>query len=1506
MLNFFLKLTGTVSFEASEAATRVSHDGPVTRLTIREAFARIGDGLTLGPRLVRKRRSWAPRTLRRAMVAYHRRRRRQARKKEQVRAQSSAPFRALNYRALEPRVVFDAAAVATADAVADAADAAVDTESVVAAHNESVAETASLVDALTESPAKTEIAFVDQSVENVEQLLAAFDPAIEVIFIDGQSDGIEQIASALGGRQDVDAIHIVSHGQQGALHLGNDVLDASSMQGEHLDELTAIGSSLSEHGDILIYGCDFTGGETGLEAAILLGSVTGADIAASTDLTGHADRGGDWDLETQVGSIETDSIEAEDWDGLLAPVTTTLTYDAAASAAAPPVNGQPVIILTDGTITITISNDSGATIAGSTVTTDSSSGGPESLRITATAASGQVLISSFVFNELSNFDRNNFVDMLALDQTGSWSNLTNDNGSDALVAYTNDAAGEAAATADTSETATFDDLRAAGAISDVILNPDQSEEDNYQATFNFDTSVSSFRVFGSDAVKALNQVTNLVFDTITLTYEQSIDAVDDSYNTLSSAPVSGVLTTNDSDPEGDPFTVTEINGAAYTQGTPIALSNGTLTITNSATGAFTFTPNATFNGSETFTYTITDSTGETDTATVTIDVTLDTDGDSIADVNDIDDDNDGILDTVEGTVTTPYTTTTPLVQIFTTGGTSTDTIDLSGFGAAIGDVITISNVVADGDLNSASETFSLNFNTGEFSAAGLTTGFQNAGSLQPITTPITQTISVIDIGGGTPGIQVTVTASSSVNPIGANPALEYQFTIAGSTTATVDTDGDGIIDSLDIDSDNDGITDNVEAQSTANYIAPSGTGSGIIDVNSDGLDDRYDSTQAAVGSNSAGTYTHSGTGLTPVDTEGDGTVDYRDTDSDNDGTSDTDEAGHGISQAAIDASADTDNDGLKDVVEGSDANDGFDVNDENLDATDTNFQLAGAGDTVLADGSNAAPPTRDLLFRAEHAPVVDLNSTGSEADLDRDFAVSYTEDDPAVAVTDTDADLHDWGENDITLLSIQINGTNQDGSSEIIAFAGASFAYGTAASGTVTIGSTTFAYSYDGNQALSISNNAGAGVAMTQPDLNALLRAITYRNTSQDPTAGDRTLDFTVSDASGNTSNTATSTITVVPQNDSPDATDNTNTVSEDSFVSGNSITDDSGSGVDSDPEGDALTVSQVNGAAFTPGIPIALASGAEVTFQTNGQYTYNTNGQFGSLAAGASTTDNFTYTVSDGNGGFSTATVTITITGTNDAPTASDDSDSTLEDTTLTVNAASGLLTNDSDLDGDAISVTQFTVGGTTYTAGSTASLTEGDLTINADGSYTFVPALNYNGPVPVATYTISDGALTDTATLTLAVTPVNDAPTATDDSDSTAEDTTLTVNAASGLLTNDSDLDGDAITVTQFTVGGSTYTAGSTASLTEGDLTINGDGSYTFVPAANYNGAVPVATYTISDGALTDTATLTLAVTPVNDAPTAADDSGSTPEDTTLTVNAASGLLTNDSDLDGDAITV
>src|SRR6185295_7102371 len=118
------------------------------------------------------------------------------------------------------------------------------------------------------------------------------------------------------------------------------------------------------------------------------------------------------------------------------------------------------------------------------------------------------------------------------------------------------------------------------------------------------------------------------------------------------------------------------------------------------------------------------------------------------------------------------------------------------------------------------------------------------------------------------------------------------------------------------------------------------------------------------------------------------------------------------------------------------------------------------------------------------------------------------------------------------------------------------------------------------------------------------------------------------------------------------------------------------------------------------------------------------------------------------------------------------------------------------------------------------------------------------------------------------VSLTAVNDAPVGVTDSTTTNEDTAVSGN----VLTNDTDVDGPSKTVTQFTVAGvaGTFIAGNTANIAGiGTLVINADGSYTFTPAANYNGAAPVATYTLSDGALTSTATLTLGITAVNHAP-------------------------------------
>ena len=231
---------------------------------------------------------------------------------------------------LESRLMFDAAATATAAEVNQQQVAQEQAESAVSAKGggEPTAvenESQELLQAIaTYNPgeSRTEIVFVDPTVPNYQELLSGMDPNIAVIMLDGGQDGVEQMASALAGRTGIDAIHLISHGGEGELQLGTGTLTTESMSGQYADELAIIQQALSGQADILVYGCDFADGQAGQEAATLLSQLTGADVAASTDATGFAALGGDWVLETQIGTIETqiavdDGIQAN-WVGLLA------------------------------------------------------------------------------------------------------------------------------------------------------------------------------------------------------------------------------------------------------------------------------------------------------------------------------------------------------------------------------------------------------------------------------------------------------------------------------------------------------------------------------------------------------------------------------------------------------------------------------------------------------------------------------------------------------------------------------------------------------------------------------------------------------------------------------------------------------------------------------------------------------------------------------------------------------------------------------------------------------------------------------------------------------------------------------------------------------------------------------------------------------------------------------------------------------------------------------------
>jgi 6-phosphogluconolactonase (cycloisomerase 2 family) len=381
----------------------------------------------------------------------------------------------------------------------------------------------------------------------------------------------------------------------------------------------------------------------------------------------------------------------------------------------------------------------------------------------------------------------------------------------------------------------------------------------------------------------------------------------------------------------------------------------------------------------------------------------------------------------------------------------------------------------------------------------------------------------------------------------------------------------------------------------------------------------------------------------------------------------------------------------------------------------------------------------------------------------------------------------------------------------------------------------------------------------------------------------------------------------MVPVNDAPLDPNDANTVTEDTTLT---VAANAGLLVGaSDPEGDALTITAytiagINGPQ-TVGAPVMIPNVGTLTINSDGSYSFTPVANYTGVIPVA------TYTISDGHGGSDTSTLTLTMVPVNDLPLDGNEAHAVSKDTTLTVAASSvdGLLHNASDVDGNTLTIANYTIAGIngTQTVGVPVTIPNvGTLTINADGSYSFTPLANYTGPIPVATYTVTDGSATDISTLTLTMSGIVDG----NETNTVTEDTLLTVSASAGLLLNATDIDGYAMTVTGYSIAGisGTQSVGSPVSIPNvGTLTINANGSYSFMPVSNYTGTIPVATYTISNGrGATDTSTLTLTMVPVNDAPLDPNDTNTVTEDTTLTVAANAGLLVGASDPEGDTLTI
>ena len=422
-------------------------------------------------------------------------------------------------------------------------------------------------------------------------------------------------------------------------------------------------------------------------------------------------------------------------------------------------------------------------------------------------------------------------------------------------------------------------------------------------------------------------------------------------------------------------------------------------------------------------------------------------------------------------------------------------------------------------------------------------------------------------------------------------------------------------------------------------------------------------------------------------------------------------------------------------------------------------------------------------------------------------------------------------------------------------------------------------------------------------------------------TESDVTFKFMVHDGTTYSSSAYTMTISV---NAAPNVTDATVGTT---VAAGNDSTGDVHDSVaDSDDADSVLVVTGVaagnestNSSIITnnSGVGSAVAgSYGTLTIAANGTYTYSANA-VNNIAFGSTATDTFTFTTRDdetnaGSEAYDIGTITFTVAS---SIVLVNDTDEVNEDATVTKTSSQDDVLNDDAADTSGLVVTHIkknggsnsaVSSGTSHLNGTSVTGTYGTLVIGANGAYTYTAdqsaadALDAGDEVnDVFVYT-ADGA---TATLTITVTGVNDDPVAVNDTDTVNENATITESSGDELLVaDDTDADADsALTVTQIAVTGGSNSAvssgtnqsnGTSITGTYGTLVVGANGAYTYTANTAAAEALDAGdtetdsfTYTVSDGTATDTATLVITVTGVNDAPVAVNDTDAVNENATIT---------------------
>ena len=526
----------------------------------------------------------------------------------------------------------------------------------------------------------------------------------------------------------------------------------------------------------------------------------------------------------------------------------------------------------------------------------------------------------------------------------------------------------------------------------------------------------------------------------------------------------------------------------------------------------------------------------------------------------------------------------------------------------------------------------------------------------------------------------------------------------------------------------------------------------------------------------------------------------------------------------------------------------------------------GTGDTIGAD-DNAAPVT-DVVAGTNTATGAGgvgaaIAGTYGSLVLQSDGSYTYTLDNASGAVQSLSA-----GEvvNDIFIYAIADGDGDQSEATLTIAVTGANDAptagdISLATDEDAAVGGVVVASDIDGDDLVTtLDTGATNGTVVVQTDG-------TFTYTPDADYNGTDSFLIEVADPHGGTATIAV-TVTVAALDD---AADDALAILEDMVGSGEVATNDSYAGDVSYSLGDG---------------PVS----GTVVMQANGTYTYTPDADFYG-------DDRFTYIATDAYGGQETQTVQLTVDSLNDAPVNTAPlSVTTNEDVAIAFTGTNALSVTDVDGNLETVRLTSLSgsinvdlSGGAEIASGENGSqnltLSGSNAQTNAAlGTVTFLGDPNFFGVSILNIQSIDSAALPlfDADSIEITILDVNDAPVAAPDSIVIDEDTIAAGNLITDLAGADTDVDGDTLTVTgitvdldgdgtnQFVAVGAPTVLMNVAGAEIGTVTVNSDGAYSFVASADYGGAVPHITYTISDGAGgSDSATLQIGITSVNDAP-------------------------------------